>query len=602
SLIHKRTARIKVLNKKGFDAANISIGLYVSGNNEERLSDLKATTYNLDNGAVQPTKLESSNIFKEKITRNWSARKFTFPNVKEGSIIEYTYTIESDFLFNLRPWEFQGEYPRLYTQYTVSIPEFFQYVFLSQGYFQLKNTKKDFFKTYSVSDANGAQATEHYSLSGNETQNSWSAANVPAIKEEPFTSTTDNYIAKVDFQLSKIQFPNNVPKDIMGNWATTSEQLLKREDFGEGLSKPNNWLSDDLKKATAGAASSIEVAKGIYAFVRDNFTKTQNSGIYLSDNTTLKDVFRKKSGNIAEINLLLVAMLRQAGIIADPVLLSTRSHGFAHPFYPLMSKYNYTICCAKIDGELHYLDATQSMMGFDHLPLQCYNGPAFVVAPSPKNISIDPDSLTEAKSTLIFVTNDSTGKGLEGAFSQTPGYYESLQLRNTLATKEVAEYFKETEKGYSFPMKFSDIQVDSLKKYDYPVSVKYQMKMDLGKEDLIYFSPMFSEGIKTNPFTSAERNYPVEMPYKMYRIYVLNMEIPKGYKVDEMPKSARVKLNDNEGVFEYISSVNEGRIMLQSKIDIRKAAFTSEDYQSLRDFFGYIVKKHGEQIVLKKIK
>lgn len=248
SLIHKRSTRIKVLNKKGFDAANISIELYVSGNNEERLSDLKAVTYNLENGVVQQTKLEASNVFKEKLNKNWNARKFTFPNLKEGSIIEYSYTIESDFFNFLKPWEFQGNYPRLYTQYTVNIPEFFQYVFLSQGYFPLKNTKKDFFKTYSISDANGTQATEHYSLPGSETQNSWSATNVPAIKEEPFTSTTDNYISKLDFQLSKIQFPNGVPKDIMGNWATTSEQLLKSEDFGAGLSKPNIWLNDEVKK------------------------------------------------------------------------------------------------------------------------------------------------------------------------------------------------------------------------------------------------------------------------------------------------------------------------------------------------------------------
>lgn len=494
SLIHKRSTRIKVLNKKGFDAANISIELYVSGNNEERLSDLKAVTYNLENGVVQQTKLEASNVFKEKLNKNWNARKFTFPNLKEGSIIEYSYTIESDFFNFLKPWEFQGNYPRLYTQYTVNIPEFFQYVFLSQGYFPLKNTKKDFFKTYSISDANGTQATEHYSLPGSETQNSWSATNVPAIKEEPFTSTTDNYISKLDFQLSKIQFPNGVPKDIMGNWATTSEQLLKSEDFGAGLSKPNIWLNDEVKKATAGTASGMDAARGIYAFVRDNFTKTQNSGAYLSDNTTLKDVFRKKSGNVAEINILLIAMLRQAGLTADPVLLSTRSHGFAHPFYPLMSKYNYTICCLKIDGQTYYLDATQPNMGFSHLPLQCYNGPAFVVASSPQNISFESDSLTESKSTLIFVVNDSASKGLAGAYSETPGYYESMQLRNALATKEVNEYFKETEKGYSFPMKFSEFQIDSLKKYDYPVSVRYQMKMDLGKEDLIYFNPMFSEG------------------------------------------------------------------------------------------------------------
>ncbi|HEX7753846.1 MAG TPA: transglutaminase domain-containing protein, partial [Niabella sp.] len=475
SLIHKRTTRIKVLNKKGFEAGNITIGLYTSNNTEEKLGDLKAITYNLENGVVQQTKLESSNVFKEKVDRNWIARKFTFPNLKEGSIIEYTYTIESEYLFNLRPWEFQGEYPRLFTQYAVSIPEFFQYVFLSQGYVPLKNTKKDNYRTYSVSEANGTQATERYSISGYETQHTWSAVNVPSIKEEPFTSTTDNHILKIDFQLARIQFPNNPAKEVMGNWATTSEQLLKEENFGAVITRPNNWLSDDVKKITSGTANSLEAAKAIYGFVRNNFTRTQNTGSSMSDNTTLKDVFRKKSGNVAEINFMLIALLRQLGVTADPVLLSTRDHGYAHPFYPLLSKYNYLICSAQIDGQTYYLDASQPRLGFGRLPLKCYNGPAFVVAPVPKNINLEADSLKEAKATLIFIVNDPEKKALTGSYSTTPGYYESTQIRNTLASKDAEEYFKDAEKGYSFPMKFSNEQIDSLKQYDYPVTVKYKM-------------------------------------------------------------------------------------------------------------------------------
>lgn len=128
------------------------------------------------------------------------------------------------------------------------------------------------------------------------------------------------------------------------------------------------------------------------------------------------------------------------------------------------------------------------------------------------------------------------------------------------------------------------------------------MSFDTGGEDMIYLNPMFGEAIKTNPFTSAVRKYPVEMPFTMYQIFVLNMELPKGYEVDELPKSTRVMLNDHEGTFEYIISSSGGRLMLQSKIDIKKAVFQAEDYQTLRDFFGHIAKKHSEQVVLKKIK
>lgn len=92
------------------------------------------------------------------------------------------------------------------------------------------------------------------------------------------------------------------------------------------------------------------------------------------------------------------------------------------------------------------------------------------------------------------------------------------------------------------------------------------------------------------------------MPYTRDDVYVLNMEIPKGYKIDELPKSARVMLNENEGSFEYLISADANYIQLQSRIILKKANFTGDDYQTLRDFYGFIVTKQAEPIVFKKIK
>ena len=55
-------------------------------------------------------------------------------------------------------------------------------------------------------------------------------------------------------------------------------------------------------------------------------------------------------------------------------------------------------------------------------------------------------------------------------------------------------------------------------------------------------------------------------------------------------------------MFEYLIAKNENSIQLRSTVKLNKATFLPDDYQTLRDFFGYIVKKHSEQIVLKKIK
>jgi hypothetical protein len=141
-----------------------------------------------------------------------------------------------------------------------------------------------------------------------------------------------------------------------------------------------------------------------------------------------------------------------------------------------------------------------------------------------------------------------------------------------------------------------------LKRYDDPVKIKYDMSFEMAKGDIVYFNPMLYGQQKDNPFTAAERYYPVEMPYCKDEFYILDMEIPEGYTVDELPKSARVMLNAKDGMFEYLIAKNGNRIQMRSHIKLEKAIYEPEDYQTLRDFYALIVKKEAEQIVFKKVK
>jgi hypothetical protein len=92
------------------------------------------------------------------------------------------------------------------------------------------------------------------------------------------------------------------------------------------------------------------------------------------------------------------------------------------------------------------------------------------------------------------------------------------------------------------------------------------------------------------------------MPYPIDQEYVLTMEIPTGYEVEELPKSAQVSFNGGEGFFHYLIQKDENRVQLRSHVKLNHAIFAAEDYDSLRNFFAYILKKQNEQIVFKKKK
>lgn len=595
----KHFRRVHILNKNGYDVANVEIPLYVSGNAEEKLENLKAATYNLENGKVEETKLDTkSGLFKDVIDRNHIVRKFTFPNIKEGSIIEYEYTVQSDFLLDLQPWEFQGDYPVLWSEYNFSKPAFLGYIILSQGYqsFYIKNESERQEK-FRVRDNTSSEGTDEDDIDASVTDYRWVMKDVPALKEENFTSSISNFIDKLSFQWSDIRYPL-LPKNIIGGWSDLTENLLKSDYFGADLNKNNGWIGDVIKPLIEGVTDQTEKAKRIYNYVRDNITCTSHSARDMDQ--SLKNVLKSRNGNVAEVNLLLTAMLKYADINADPVILSTRSHGYTNAVYPVVERFNYVICLAHPDGHDVYLDASQPRLGYGKLTPDCYNGHARIVNEQATPIEFNADSLLEQKLTTVFVTPDEKGN-LTGSLAQTPGYYESHSIREDIKEKGKDGFFQTIKKTYGDDVQLADLEIDSLDNLEQSVVVKYNFTMDRSKEDVVYLNPMLHEGYSQNPFKSEKRFYPVEMPYTVDEIYVFTMDMPDGYVVDELPKSTIIKLDQNGGTrFEYLISATGNTISLRSRILINRTLFQPDEYGILREFFNLIVKKQNEQIVLKK--
>ncbi|RZL31009.1 MAG: DUF3857 domain-containing protein, partial [Pedobacter sp.] len=285
SLIYKLQRRIKIISPKGFDLATFKIPLYksVKTDSEEVLESLSATTYNLVNGKIEEVKLDKASGFKEVMDKNHVVRKYTMPAVKEGSIIDITYTINSDFLFNLQPWSFQGTYPRLWSEYNLNLPEFFHYVFLSRGThpFHAK-TVKEKFHSYNVRiPAEGVMERDDIiSLNSTNSISRWVMKDVPALKEESFTSTMSNHLSGIEFQMSGQQFPNNPFRDIMGSWGKVSMELLKDKEFGEDLENKPEWVKTALKTLALEEKPTIDNAKKIYAYIQQNFTSQGSKSIY----------------------------------------------------------------------------------------------------------------------------------------------------------------------------------------------------------------------------------------------------------------------------------------------------------------------------------
>ncbi|PWT72198.1 MAG: hypothetical protein C5B59_16375 [Bacteroidetes bacterium] len=589
-LVYTRHRRMKILSKRGvMEAANVSLPIYLNGMKGQRITSFKAATYNLENGRVVETKVDEKNVYDDRIINNFHAKKFAFPDVREGSIVEFSVVIESPPILNLPSWEFQGIYPCLWSEYSVSIPEYFNFDFFPQGSlsFFVNEKGRD---NFNMGKFMSIAITHH-----------WVMKDVPAIKMEPYSTTYKNHISKIEFQLTELRLPEQKTYNILGNWPQICHDLMESDNFGAELKRNNGWLDEDLKIAVQNQRNKLEEAKSVYIYVRDHFSRKDGANIGLTK--SLKTVLKDKAGNEAEINLLLVAMLNHIGINSSPVILSTRNNGYINPVFPILSKFNYTVCEAEIDSNEYYLDASNTNLDFNQLPAKCYNGIAMVIEnESPREVAFLPDSLQEKKITSVFIINDSTGMPT-GSYQSVLGKNESFELRESLKKETEEEYFQKLNSEFGTDLGMENPGIDSISKPEFPISVHFDFNLKLEKNsNILYFNPMQMEAMKENPFKSAIRTYPVEMPHTIDEVYSCTMEIPAGYSVEELPKSERIEFNEGNGYFEYIVSKSDTEIQFRSRVKLGKAIFMPEDYNTLREFYGAIVKKQSEQIVFRKNK
>ncbi|HWV69314.1 DUF3857 domain-containing protein [Chitinophaga sp.] len=601
-LVFKIHCRIKVMDKSGYDVATVRVPIYKSGTSEEKLLNLKAASYNLENGEIVETRMESKNVFNDKQDKNLLIKKFTLPAVKEGTIIEYTYSVSSPYYRHLRAWSFQGQYPCLWSEYSVSIPEYFDYMLIPQGYEPYVVKTKTFSRstfTFRNESAGASGPSNLVTVTPSVTTYKWALKDVPPINEESHITTIDNYINRVEFQLSAYNWPGEPRKPVQSTWEELMKDLMKDEDLGGVLNGNNGFLSDQVAELVKDAKTDKEKVQKIFTWVRDNFTCTDYSALWMDK--SLKTVFNSKNGNVSDINMLLVAMLKKAGLFASPLLLSTRDNGYVYQFYPLYTHFNYVIAGVNLGEEYIKLDASRPLMGFGKLPGECYNGAARSLDDFATPVILGADSLKEQQFTSVILGKIENGM-MAGTFMQRPTYLDSYKIRTKVKDGNTEEFFKQVTKSYTGDIELDNKSIEDLKELELPVMVKYDFKMQVGEEDMIYINPLLSEAYKSNPFKAMERKFPVEMNSVYDEIYSFNLDVPEGYVVDEIPKSAMANYNENEGLFQYLIQQTDNHVQLRCRVKLNKANFAPEEYATLRDFYDLVVKKEAEQVVLKKKK
>ncbi|QHL88278.1 DUF3857 domain-containing protein [Nibribacter ruber] len=600
---YKRTVRIKVLQKAGLEHANIIIPYYRQNrDNQEQVVEVKGFAYNLEGGKKVASKLDETAIFDEQVNANWYQKKLTLPNVKVGSVLEYTYTLTSDFLYNLREWEFQKDVPVKWSEYRVDMVPMFEYKQMVHGFhpFHLRESKES---KVGVpinwhTERNTSFSTERGILYMTVTQYRWVMKDVPAFRQEAYLTNSTDYTSKIVFELAKVQYPDQEPRFMAVGWEDFTQEMLKEENFGKLLtSNPAYFKKVVQSLALEENADKLARLQAVYAYVQKHMQWDKRQRTTADD---LKTAHEARTGSSADINLLLTALLREAGLVAQPMLVSTRNHGLPPGRTPMLNKFNYVISCVTLDGKDYLLDATEPSLAMGMLPYRCLNGKGWVVEePAGRWVALQGlDRNTQLVSAKMEVkpTGEVTGT-LEESYLGVP----ALQLRDKINSQGQEDYLKSLGNAGA-DWTWEQIKLTHLEEPAKPLKTSYQLqKTGEGKaSEVLYLPAMLVHAKQENPFKAATRQYPVDFSTPIDETYVLQYQLPQGYEVEELPQPVNLLLPNGAAKFNYQAQVTNGKLQIISKLAINKTVFSPEEYASLREFFSLMVAKHAEKVVLRK--
>ncbi|CAN5357436.1 hypothetical protein BH11BAC3_BH11BAC3_40390 [soil metagenome] len=576
-LITTHHVRIKILKEAGLSVADVSIPFYRK-DDFENIYKVEGMTFNYDaQGNEVITKLDRKSIFTKKTNERIGEVVIAFPAVKVGSIIEYQYESVMRNYNGLDDWDFQDRLPVLASKYTlVIIPN-------AEFAYQVSKTS-----TYPIvikkQEYRGGIFFEMDSI--------------PGLGNESYMDARRDYLQKVIFQLSGFTRGGSKNK-YMSSWDEVSRDLLAEPAFGPQLNKSIQGTGDFIKGVKVMPTDEDKM-KAVFNYVRSNMVWNNLYSKYSADG--VKDAWQKKGGTSGDINLTLVNLLKEAGLDANPVLVSERFHGKVNTAYPFLDQFNSVFAYVVINKKKYFLDATNTTLPPHLTPIEILNTTGYVYNRKTGGlIEITNDSLQfkENVSGAITISPQGTVDGELSVYSFDYARVEKIQEYKRDKKKFISDNFEVP--GTTIGAK--DVTVENMDKDSLGFIQTARVSGNLNTTGEYSFVPLnIFTGYSTNPFISTNRFSNINFGYRRLLNFNITFQLPETYMIDELPKSMRLITPDKDISFlrqvEYSKEDNQVRCIMQ--IEFKESLYPADAYPMIKEVYQKLFDYLKEPIVLKK--
>ena len=590
-IVTEVTERIKILTKEGLEYATKKIGLYKNDSDKELVDDIKGITYNFNSGKIKESNLDKKAIFKTERSERWDQTAFTMPAVQVGSVVEWSYKMVSPF-YKVDDLIIQEDIPVINYYARIRTPGMFQFRRVKKGYFDIK--PKESVEQGGVTVDGGFNHSNYFNYQ--ELVAEYEQHNVPALKREVFVANPDNYRRSVIYELISTDFNDN-KREYSTTWEEVARTIFKHDDFGGELNKTHFLKAAAEEILTANKTQETQI-KAALRFVKSKVSWNGDYGKYTDEG--IDKAYKKGSGNVSEINLLLTALLRECGVQANPVLVGTKRFGI--PLFPTLEGYNYVVAGIRSGMQTILLDATDKWSAPNILPTRVYNWKGRMVNKKGVSQEIDLFETIRPQTDRYVKAVLNEDGSLEGELNQRFSSLEALEIRHSVGDKDLQDW-GEKRLDYFGVDEMKSHQLKDLNELEKPVVESFQFKIDQAVDQVpgqIFLNPLLFFRERESPFKSDERISPVDFDFPFTHNINITIELPAGYAVTSLPEAIKIALPDDMGSFLYTIHEQNNSIQVMTRFSLKSTFIHADYYQSLKDFFKMRIEKENEKVILKK--
>lgn len=597
-VVYNMETKIKVLKNEGASYANIVIPFISRANKalmKESITGLDASAYNLEDGKVVRTQMTRDDVYEEQLNKSHKLLKFSIPNVREGTVFEYKLQLNSDFYSVLEDWVAQRDIPVVSAEMQILIPEYFKFNVDMRGSAKLEYKEKSQNITYNPFVTG---MDDKIICSGRYLE--FSGSNIPALRGDEYLWCVNDYLTSVRFELRGVDFPGANYRSFTTTWEKVDEELLDEEGFGGMLKMRNPYKKEMRALGISEIEKRQEKITAIYAFLKTKIAWNENYRLYGGD---IKKVIQNGAGTNADINFILMSMLRDEKIPCFPVILSRKPMGILPYTHPSIQKLNtFVVAIADTDSTFAVLDGSVITGSPNVIPPQLMTNRARLVDKGrdlEKWLDLSQLGVNQTRM-MTQATVDTagliTGSRQAGRFGQHASEFrqsfkqanDSLEFIGKLESEDL--------------MQVKSLKIEGLDDYSLQTSETLTFEKQAAVQgDFIYIYPLMFLHLSKNRFTDATRIMPLEIPYVERVSLVTFLTIPDGYKVDEMPEPINLSLPDKGATCLYTINQNGNTLQVRYGFSLNKLLFLDSEYPEFKQFWELVVEKNNQLLVLKKV-